>query len=342
MSQIKALVLFSGGLDSVLAVKIFQRQNIKVVGVCLESVFFSAEKAKIIANEIDIKLEIVDINQQMVKLIKNPPNGYGKHLNPCIDCHALMIKTVADYFFKNSKQKYNFDFIATGEVLGQRPFSQNRVALDKVEKIAGIEILRPLSAKLLDETIYEKNKLVKRKILYNIKGRSREKQIELSKKFKIKNVPSPAGGCILTDSEFSNRLGKMLDYWPKCNSNDIKLLKNGRVFWFKNKNNKKILAVIGRNEKDNNNLKKFAQKGDYMIELKDITGPITLVRNNNKNLLNLKTIIIPKKLKFSELEIKNKKNNAEIQRIIELLTGYYSVKARGKKVKLLFNNYYEK
>ncbi len=342
MSQIKALVLFSGGLDSVLAVKILQRQNIKVTGVCLESVFFSAEKAKIIANEIDIKLEIIDINQQMVKLIKNPPNGYGKNLNPCIDCHALMIKTVADYFFRNSKQKYNFDFIATGEVLGQRPFSQNRVALDKVEKLAGIEILRPLSAKLLDETIYEKNKLVKRKMLYNIKGRSREKQIELSKKFKIKNAPSPAGGCILTDSEFSNRLGEMNNYWPKCNSNDIELLKNGRVFWFKNKNNKKILVVIGRNEKDNNNLKRLAQKGDCMVELKDITGPVTLVRNNNKNLLNLKTIIIPKKLKFSELKIKNKKNNTEIQKIIELLTGYYSVKARGQEVKLLVNSYYEK
>jgi len=346
----KALVLFSGGLDSVLAVKLLEKQGIEVRGVCFESCFFGCEKAKISAEEIGLKLparnaslrlrndaggEVINIDKEILEIVKNPPNGYGKNLNPCIDCHSLMARLAGEFAKKN-----DYNIIATGEVLGQRPFSQNKEALKRVEKIAGLEILRPLSAKLLPETEYEKNGLVNRGRLLDISGRSRERQLDLVEKYNLKNYATPAGGCLLTDPEFSQRLLKMLEFWNECDSNDIELLKNGRVFWFNLTRNKKVLAVIGRDEKDNNNLEKLVKKGDVMIELKEISGPLTVVRNyksqdtNHKQILNSK-LQITNKLKMGELRLGEEKSEEEILNIAGLLTGYYSVKARGKKVNLI-------
>lgn len=328
----KALILFSGGLDSVLAVKLLEKQGIEVQGVCFESCFFGCEKAKISAEEIGLKLEIININKKLLEIVKNPPSGYGKNLNPCIDCHSLMAQLAGEFAREN-----NFEVIATGEVLGQRPFSQNKDSLKRVEKIAGVEILRPLSAKLLPETEYEKNGLVNRGRLLDISGRSRERQLELAEKYNLKNYSTPAGGCLLTDPEFSQRLMKMLDYFPDCNSNDVELLKYGRVFWLNLEKNKKVLIVIGRHEKDNSGLEKLAKKGDVVIELKEIAGPLTILRFKNLDLRFKNEILemkIPEILKKSEIKLGEEKSEEEILNIAGLLTGYYAVKARDREVNL--------
>ena len=335
-----ALILFSGGLDSMIAVKILQVQGIEVESVCFESNFFNCEKAKKAAQELNIKLKIIDISKEVLELVKNPPSGYGKNLNPCVDCHALMIKSAAAKVIAD-----RYDFIATGEVLGQRPFSQNKDALARIEKLAGVEVLRPLSAKLLDETKYEKQGLVNRGRLLNIKGRSRDRQMELVEKYKLKSYSSPAGGCLLTDPEFSNRLMKMLDYWPDCGANDVELLKHGRVFWLTldmpirqladAEKRQKVLIIVGRHKEDNDNLEKLARKGDILLELKDITGPLTIVRITNYELRitnNFLEIDVPEKLKMGGLKLGEEKSEEEILNIAGLLTGHYAVKARGTKV----------
>lgn len=303
----KALVLFSGGLDSILAIKILQEQKIKLTALIFKSYFFDEEQAKRTAKELKIPFKIVNISKEQLKIVMNPKYGYGKNLNPCIDCHALMLKEAG----KIMKTK-NFDFIATGEVLGERPMSQNKNALKILEKESGLEgkILRPLSAKLLEPTIAEKNNLIKRGMLFNISGKSRKKQLKLAKKFKLKSYPTPAGGCILTDKDFSKRMRELLKIWEenernkKYYENDIELLKLGRHF---KKNSAKI--IIGRNKEENERMKKLILKNDVLIEMKNYPGPLTLVRNYKKE----------KKLKERLIEEGKK------------LTKYYSTKSRNKK-----------
>jgi tRNA U34 2-thiouridine synthase MnmA/TrmU len=177
---------------------------------------------------------------------------------------------------KEMMKKEKFDFVATGEVLGERPMSQNKKALELVEKESSLSgyLLRPLSAKLLKETIPEKKGLVDREKFLDIQGRSRKRQIELAKKFKIKWYPQPSGGCILTDLEFGKKLKDLLERYPEFDGNDIELLKIGRHFW-----KGKIKLVVGRNKEENLKIKKLKRKGDVLIEIKNYPGPTTLIRN---------------------------------------------------------------
>jgi len=337
----KSLSLFSGGLDSIIAVKLLQKQNIDVTGICFYSPFYGCEKALESAKELGIELKTIDISAEMLAVVKNPACGYGKNLNPCIDCHALMIRLANEI-----AQKENFDFCENGEVLGQRPFSQNKEALQRVQKLAGAEVLRPLSAKLLDETAVEKSGLVNRGLLERINGRDRHDQMELAERFQIKKYPSPAGGCLLTDPAYGERLGLMLENWPDCDSNDVNILRHGRVFWInlaKNDKQKpeKILVIIGREEADNNNLKKLAKKGDFMVQLKELNGPVTLIRSK----FGLEpldageiTIDIPEKLNLGNRKLGEDKSADEIFQISAMLTGLYSVKARGKSAVFVLIN----
>jgi len=333
MKTAKALVLLSGGLDSMLSAKVLQAQGIEVVGLCFISNFYGCARAQIAAKNINIELKVVDIKKEMLALVKNPPSGYGKHLNPCVDCHALMIRCAGEI-----ARTDGFDFVATGEVLGQRPFSQNKKSLEQVQKLAGIPVLRPLSAKLLPESEIEKKGLVNRGRLLDIYGRSREPQFALAKKYNIKEYPSPAGGCLLTDPEFSERLIKLLEYWPDCAPDDIELLKHGRVFWLNIKDDIKALVVVGRHQIDNERLGKIAQNHDIMIELEKVMGPTTLMRIKNYELriknenLNLE---VPEKL--SDLDLVKGRSDEEILNLAGRLTGYYSTKARGKKIYLKIN-----
>ena len=333
--NIKALVLLSGGLDSMLAVKVLQVQGIEVVGLCYKSNFYNCDRAREAAALLQIELKEVDISNEMLDLVKHPPSGYGKNLNPCIDCHAFMIRRAGEI-----ARVEGFDFVATGEVLGQRPFSQNKESLKRVAILAGVGVLRPLSAKLLDETEVEKNGLVNRHRLLDISGRGRERQIELAEKYEITEYPSPAGGCLLTDPGFSERGIKLLDYWPDCDTNDIEILKHGRVYWFSLPRKKKVLLLIGRHQADNLQLEKLAQAGDIMVELKGTMGPTALIRTKKSDLKIEKEIqefLIPLELKMGELKLSQEMTPEEVLKDIAILVGHYAVKARGKKIKIEFS-----
>jgi len=230
----KALLLFSGGLDSILAVKILQEQNIKVTGLSFDSYFFDSEEAKKTAEQLDVELIVKDISVLQLDTVKNPRYGYGRALNPCIDCHGLMFRVAEKLAGLKNVNGKKFDIIATGEVLGQRPFSQNSQALKKVAKLAGVDILRPLSAKLLPETIYEERGLIDRERLLDISGKSRKRQLELVKKYGVEYFPSPAGGCRLTENEFGIKVKKLLDndgQVRKLTKLDFELLRIGRHYW---------------------------------------------------------------------------------------------------------------
>jgi len=300
----KCLLLFSGGLDSILAAKILIDQGIDVLGITFRSCFFNEKQAKKAAREIGLKLKIIDISKEHLKLVKKPKYGHGKNMNPCIDCHLLMLKKTKELM---EKMKYNF--VATGEVLGERPMSQNKNILKLLEKESGLEgyLLRPLSAKLLKKTIPEKEGIVDREKLLSICGRQRKTQIELAKKFKIKKYPTPSGGCCLTDPQFSIRLKEMLEKWKNADCEDMELLKIGRHFWKGD-----FLMVVGRNEKENKIIQKLKKKEDIIVEPKNIPGPLILIRSKKK----IPKIIISRSKDLSKKYSKKAKGKKDINFLV--------------------------
>lgn len=298
--KIKALVLMSGGLDSILAAKILKESGIKVVALCFKSCFFSDVKARFAAKKLGIDFKSVDFSKEHLEMTKNPKYGYGSAANPCIDCHILMLKKS-----RGIMEKGGFAFVATGEVLGERPMSQNRRALDLIERKSGLlgYLLRPLSAKALETTIPEKEGLISKEKIFGISGRSRKIQMALAKKWKIDWYPAPSGGCLLTEKEFGKRLKELFLVFPNFNEKDARLLAFGRHFWVG-----QIKIIVGRNKEENQDIKKLRQKGDVLIEMKNYAGPTTLVRSYSKNEVLEKAI-----------------KKAKVQ------TSYYSTKARGKK-----------
>ena len=223
----KVLAMMSGGLDSTLAAKIISSQGIEVIGLCFKSHFFNANNAIRMAKQINIPLEVVDFTDEHFEMVKHPKHGYGKNMNPCIDCHAMMMNYTGKLL-----EKYNADFIITGEVLNQRPMSQNRSSLDIVKKDSGYsdKILRPLCAKNLIPTQMEIDGLVDREKLMDIMGRSRKVQMELASKLNIVDYPSPAGGCRLTEPGYAKRLKDLLELNADPTYNEIQILRFGRHF----------------------------------------------------------------------------------------------------------------
>ncbi|MGO0122482.1 tRNA 4-thiouridine(8) synthase ThiI [Desulfothermobacter acidiphilus] len=268
----KALALFSGGLDSILAVKLIELQGIKVVGVAFTSPFFDASRAVEMAEKLGLSLRVVDITEELIPLVLNPRHGYGKHFNPCIDCHALMLRKAGELM-----KEEGASFIITGEVLGERPMSQNRQALEIVAREAGLEgyVLRPLSALLLPPTIPEKEGWVKREKLLGIKGRSRKPQLELARRLGIEEFPTPAGGCLLTDPGYARRIKELLRLRSAPSRQDFELLKYGRHFFLPG-----VQIVVARKEEENARLLALQEPADFLLRLKDIPGPRTLVRGN--------------------------------------------------------------
>ncbi len=271
MRKAKALLLFSGGLDSILAAKILTEQKIEVCPIFFKSYFFGPDLAQRSAKENGLILRIKDISEEHLKIVKSPKFGWGSSMNPCLDCHILMLKKA-----KEIMEKEGFDFVATGEVLGERPFSQTQSALNLVERESSLKgyLLRPLSAKLLKPTIPEEKGLIDREKLFDIRGRSRKRQIELAKKFKIKWYPQPAGGCILTDLEFGKKLKELLEKHPEFDGKDVELLKLGRHFW-----EGKVKLVVGRNKEENLKLRKLKEKKDKLVEIENYPGPTVLIRS---------------------------------------------------------------
>jgi len=268
----------SGGLDSMLAAKILKESGVEVTPLCFKSFFFSSEAAEKASKQIGLKLRVVDFSFEHLKMVKSPKHGRGSGINPCIDCHLLMIKTAGKIM-----KKEGYDFVATGEVLGQRPMSQNLNSLNLIEKQSGLKglIIRPLSVKVLPETIPEKKGMFKREEMYGISGRGRHGQMELAKKFKIKEYPSPAGGCILTDSNYSDKLTELFKKVPKADGNDVQVIKFGRVFWKKD-----LLIIVARDERECNELTKLMKKGDVVLEPNNFSGPTVLIRKYKKSSQN--------------------------------------------------------
>lgn len=266
--MVKAVGLFSGGLDSILAAKLLQRQGIDVELVNFTTPFFKPKKAIEMAEQIKIPLKVFDVTKDYIKMLRKPKHGYGSALNPCKDCKIFMLKKAKKYA-KGVKAK----FIFTGEVLGERPMSQNKNALDLIEKEAGLKrkLLRPLSAKLLPIT--EAEKWVDREKLLDIQGRKRVRQMELAKEFRIKNYPTPAGGCLLTSKEYASKVKDLMDNKKKISLKDLELLKVGRHFRFG-----KSKIVVGRDEKENKELLRLKNKSDYIFEVPNLGSPTTILQ----------------------------------------------------------------
>ena len=266
----RALVLFSGGLDSLLAVELLRRGGIDVVPMTFVTPFFGSSAAAKAAGKLGMELEVVDITARHLEILRDPRYGYGKNMNPCIDCHALMVRVASEHL-----EDLAADFIATGEVLGERPKSQNRQALDLVVKASGAGdlLLRPLSAKLLFETRPEREGWVDRECLLDLSGRSRRRQMDLAEEWGIEEYENPAGGCLLTDASFSARLRELMARVPGFDGHDAEAIKEGRVFWTGS-----TLIVLGRRHEENLRLVELALPSDVLLLEKDVPGPTALVR----------------------------------------------------------------
>lgn len=274
----KAISLFSGGLDSVLATKLILEQGIDVIALHYKTVFWGKgdydESAAILkkrAESLGAKFDIVEISDRYFDIVKNPKHGYGKNVNPCIDCKILIFTLAKEYM-----KKHKASFLVTGEVLGERPMSQNRPMLNRIEKDSGTRgiLLRPLTAKLLEPTAPEEEGWVDREKLYNISGRSRKPQLTLAKKYNIEDFPNPAGGCLLTDKNFAEKIRDLMKEKKNFSINDIEILKNGRVFRI----SEKARLVVGRDEKQNSILESLARDNDYQFMTTDIAGPVAIGR----------------------------------------------------------------
>lgn len=256
--MIKALGLCSGGLDSILSALLLKKQGIDVTWISFETPFFSSDAAQKAADQTQIALIKMDITDDYMEMMKQPKAGFGKNMNPCMDCHTLMFKKAGEQM-----EKQGFDFLFSGEVLGQRPKSQNKNSLRYVEKNSGFEglILRPLCAKCLPETLIEQKGLVDREQLMNITGRSRKVQMQLARDFGIKEYPSPAGGCLLTDPIFSNRLKDLMYTQKTWDTSQLHLLKYGRHFRL----DSGTKVIVGRSKQDNEFLVSCMDKTRHVL-----------------------------------------------------------------------------
>jgi len=262
--------LYSGGLDSILAARLLLDQGIAVIGVTFTTPFFGSANAEKAARQLDTPLHIIDITEAHLAMVRKPKHGYGANMNPCIDCHALMFNQAG--LLMESEED---DFLFSGEVLGQRPMSQNRAALAVVARESGFgnHILRPLSARCLGETPVEKTGKVDRTRLLALRGRSRKPQMAMANKYGISEYPSPAGGCLLTSPDFSARLRDLFGHSDKVSVRDIELLKAGRHLRL----NSSIKLVVGRNQEENEKILSLAAPGDCLIEAMGVPSPIALI-----------------------------------------------------------------
>jgi tRNA U34 2-thiouridine synthase MnmA/TrmU len=274
MEKKSALVLTSGGLDSLLTCKLLLESGIEVTGLVFKSLFFGSSKGKKACQQLEIPYIIKDVSEPHLEIVKQPVHGSGKGLNPCIDCHLFMAKKA-----KEIMDQEGFDFVATGDVLGQRSFSQRKKVLQFIRENSGLKdlLVRPLSAQLLKKTIPEKKSWIDKKSLLSITGASRRKQIKFAEKFGL-DYPTPAGGCMLAEPKFAEKLQRLFNKWPDCRPDDVCIIKIGRKIW-----QGKTLFVVGRNEEENKRIKQLSITGDQVIMPENFPGPTTLIRRGEKD-----------------------------------------------------------
>ena len=271
----KGFSLMSGGLDSQLAVRVLQRAGAEVEGICFVTPFFSPKAAEQAAAALGIPLNVVDFTDDEIALIENPPHGFGGAMNPCIDCHATMIRRAGEMMLARG-----FDFVATGEVMGQRPMSQNKQSLGIVAKSSGLEgrLVRPLSALLLEPTLPETEGKLDRTQLLDLQGRGRERQIQLAAEFGIVNYPSPAGGCKLTEEGYGRKLKDLLKHEGLRTRRLVELLAVGRHFRLPDGTG----LIVGRDRNDNAVLKAESARGT-LIASEGLPGPTALLVGGPKS-----------------------------------------------------------
>lgn len=271
ISTVRALGLCSGGLDSILAAHVLRDQGIAVEWITFETPFFSSAKARAAAERYGIPITVKKITPIYMDLLRDPMTRFGKNMNPCMDCHALMFRLAGE-----EMRRRGFDVLFSGEVLGQRPMSQNASSLRYVEKHSGMEgfILRPLSARRLPETPAEADGRIDRERLLDLSGRSRKPQMALAEHYGITDYPAPAGGCLLTDKGFSARLRDLLAHRPDCSEQELHLLKFGRHLRldFETK------LVVGRTQRDNEQIARHVNpETDIRLKLDGYAGPLCVI-----------------------------------------------------------------
>jgi len=274
----RAIALLSGGLDSTLAAKVVLEQGIELEALNFMTLFCTCTSrgATCLASQkavetLNIPLKVFNVSEEYLDVVKDPRHGYGRNMNPCIDCRIFMLKKAKTYM-----QDSGAAFIVTGEVLGQRPMSQRKEAMRLIEKEAELEglILRPLSANVLPMTVPEKQGWVDREKLLKFQGRSRKPQIQLAECYGIHDYPCPAGGCLLTDPGFAKRMKDLILHKPAFSINDVHLLKIGRHFRLSDG----VKLVVGRNEEENRKIETFAREQDLLLKASGFPGPLSLLR----------------------------------------------------------------
>ena len=283
MNETTALGLFSGGLDSILACRIVGDQGIQVRALKFVTPFFDhallereQEYQQEVQEKYGISVELIDLSDGYIELLRKPAHGFGKNFNPCIDCKIMMLTRARELM-----AEYGASFLITGEVLGQRPMSQRRDTLNVIERDAVCKdiLLRPLSAKLMDPTLPERQGLVDRDRLYGFAGRGRKPQIKLARELGITEFPAPAGGCVLTDPNLASRIerfytGLFVMDRDQFQVNDIKLLLVGRQFRLPGGH----WLVLGRDERENDRLVELRGPEDWLLLMPERPGPTALLR----------------------------------------------------------------
>ena len=273
----KAIALFSGGLDSTLAMKLIIDQGIDVLAININTGFGSTkdrrEHMQSMCDQVGAEFKIIDIQSEYLQdVLFDPKHGYGKHFNPCIDCHAKMFAVA-----KRIMEAEGASFLISGEVMGQRPMSQNKDALQTVLNESNCDglLLRPLSAKKLAPTIAEQNGWVDREKLEGITGRSRDRQLELAREIGLEDFESPGGGCLLTDDNFGKKMFDFIKY-DTFEVKDIPVMKYGRHFRLKDG----AKFVVGRNKEENEHLQNIDNDKYYHLKTVGIPGPHGLLSKN--------------------------------------------------------------
>ena len=282
-NTISAIGLMSGGLDSILAVHLMHNLE-----VCMHLVRFKAacwhydrensETPDILSKQLKrlgLTLHEPDITEEYLEILRYPRHGRGSAFNPCIDCKIFMLRKA-----KEMMPEFGAEFVFTGEVIGQRPMSQNRDSMRVVERESGLEglLLRPLCARLMEPTIPERTGRIDRTRLLHINGRSRHEQLALAKEWGIEEIPPIGGGCILTDRNFGARMFDLLAH-DELNLPNILLAKVGRHFRLSDRTK----AVVGRDERENLRITALAGPEDRLIELETLNGPTTILRGQIDN-----------------------------------------------------------
>ncbi len=271
-----AIALFSGGLDSILAVKIIEEQGLNVKCLHFMTPFFGKEQELgLWRKQYNIDVQGVDVGADFAKMIVDGPNnGFGKWLNPCVDCKILMMNKTLEFI-----KFYDVQCVISGEVLGQRPMSQRRDTLNVIKRDSGLGdmLLRPLSALLLEPSRAELSGLVDRTKLHSISGRGRKDQLKLAKYYNVDPIPTPAGGCRLTEQENASRYAKAFLYLKTPDHNDFTLAHTGRQYWSADFQDSYWLC-IGRDAKSNAELEKLLKPSDITFKLRNYPGPLALGR----------------------------------------------------------------